>query len=287
MEKKDKDILVRARFNAWDAKDVAFLILSIILLGSGVFFLTSPDLIEISYYPLIGAIPFVLVVIFRILFLGKLHISKSDIYWKTLIGPQRSFPLNDLGFCGFDPKNDNPVLLLTNHQGKKVRRFKEVKPVTAASAIILYFRYMNQLPELVFEFWKPLTKGKRTYEGAKRIIRIDGDVVKEETGFIVLYENKLMYIPTEATKPLKSELEQRLKKAGVLADTEAYPPSPYVMTHTLVEAILEANLPLAIRNEHLANIVSENGGCLLSDPTRNGKTWQWFNEGVELKIQRP
>jgi hypothetical protein len=287
LETTDKDILVKARFNAWDAKDAAFLLLSFILLGSGLFFFSSPDLKDISYYPLIGSIPFIIVVLFRILFLGNLHISKNDIYWKTLVGPQRSFSLNDIGFCGFDPKSDEPVLLLTNHEGKKVRRFKEIKPVNAAGAMILYFRYMNQLPALVFELWKPLTKGKRTYEGVSRITRIDGDVVKEEIGFIVLYDNKLMYIPTEPTKPLKAELEQRLKKAGVLADAAAYPPSKHILTHTLVEAVLEANMPLAIRNEHLNNIVRENGGCLITDPARNGKTWQWFNEGVELKIQRP
>lgn len=287
MDTTRKDILVKGRFNAWDSKDWAFLTLSIVLLGSGLFFLTSPDLIDISYYPLIGAIPFALVVLIRILFLGNLHITRTTIVWKTLVGPQRTYAFSDLGSCDFDPKTDHPVLLITNKLGKKIRRFKENKPTEAAGAIVLFYRYKNILPELVFELWKPLSKGKRTYEGVTRIIRIDGDIQREESGFIVLYENKLLYIPTKSDKPLRPDIAGRLQKSGAMSTKVIYTPSPFVLTHTLIEALLEANLPLAIRNELIQQMVDENGGCILTEPARTGKTWQWFSEGVELKIQRP
>src|SRR5690606_28100589 len=135
-----KDILVKGRFNTWDAKDWAFLLLAIILPGSGLFFLTSPDLREIAIYPLLGSIPFVLIVLLRILFRGSFHVTRDAMVWKIVVGPLRSCSFDTIGFSGFELNKDKPVWLLTNKSGKKIRRFKECKPIHAAGAGILYFR---------------------------------------------------------------------------------------------------------------------------------------------------
>lgn len=288
LETLRKDILVKGRFNTWDAKDWAFLSLAIVLPGLGLFFLSSPDLREIAIYPLLGCIPFVVVVLIRILFLGRFHITRSAVVWKMLIGPLRTASFDTIGFSGFELKNEMPVWLLTNKQGKKIRRFKECKPATAAGAAILYFRYMNELPELVFNLWTPLTKGKRTYENVQRVIRHHGRLVREDVGFIVLYENRLMFIPTIIKQENAAADQVLLEGAGLCNDSLVYHPDPNILTHTLVEAILEANLPLAIRDDYMQRIISENGGCLITEPLRTGKVWEWAHiNGLHMRIERP
>jgi hypothetical protein len=287
LETTRKDILVKGRFNAWDAKDWAFLSLAILLPVSGLFFLYHPDFREIAIYPLLGAIPFVLIVLLRVLFWGRFHITRNEIVWKIIVGPLRSVSFDQVGFSGFELKNEEPVWVVTDKNGKKIRRFKECKPVQAAGAAILYFRYMDLLPEMVFNLWEPLSKGKRTYEGAKRTTFYNGRSIQTDTGAIVLYENKLMFIPTSVQAPAPEAYDPMLEDAGLLRSGNIYHPDGNIMTHTLMEAILEANLPMAIRDGYLQKIMADNDACLLIDPKRTGKTWDWAaGNGIQIKIER-
>lgn len=288
MESARKDILVKGRFNAWDAKDWAFLALAIILLTSGLFFFFHADFREIALYPLLGSIPFVIIVLLRILFWGRFHITRNEVVWKIVVGPMRSVSFDNIGFAGFELKNEEPVWVLTNKAGKKIRRFKECRPVKAAGAAILYFRYMDLVPELVFNAWEPLTKGKRTYEDVKRTIFYNGRSIQSDTGAIVLYDNKLLFIPTSIEAPAPEAYDPMLEDAGLCRSGNIYHPDSNIMTHTLIEAILEANFPVAIREGYLQKIIAENGACLLKDPKRNGKVWEWSaGNGIQMKIERP
>jgi hypothetical protein len=282
-----KEILVKGKFNTWDAKDWVFLFLGIGFLASGIFLFTQLEYRDIFYYPLLASVPFLLVISIRIALLGDFHVTHNTLVWKTLAGSTKVVNWEDIGFVGFERKSTKAVLVTTRTNGKKLRRFHESKPLAAAGAAVLYYRYMDILPELVFNLWEPLTKGKRTYLEVNRIIKIDGHIVQQDTGSMVLFESKLLYIPTEVKHAISVETRNKLQFSKILPAKISYPADSAIPTHSIVESLLEANLPVAIRDTYIDQLVAENGGCLLRNTTHSGKRWQWFQEGIEIQIDRP
>jgi len=283
-----KDILVKGRFNVWNIKDWAFIVLAITLLAVGIFLLSSPDLRTYSYYPLIGAVPFIVILAIRIMLLGNFQITKHNIVWKTLVSSIRTYSFDNIGYMSFEyNKSGQASWLVNNTQGKKVRRFNSLSPVHAAGAAILFFRYKDILPEVVFNLWNPMSKGRRTYENVAYRLKIDGSLAQDATGSIVLFENKLLYIPSDTGGELSAAESERIRKAGFIPEHMTYPADGNIKTHTLIEALLESNLPTAIRDSYIHRIVNENGGHIFSEMNRTGKQWQTFNEGVEVIIVRP
>lgn len=287
MEISRKDIIVKGRYNVWDLKDWLSIILFIVFLAVGLFLLSSPDLRLYSYYPLGASFLILIYIIFRIAFLGNFHVSRQNIVWKTSYSSIESVSFDHIGDMQLEY---NPVgkaiWLVKNKSGQKIKKFRSLSPVSAAGAALLYFRYKDLLPEIVFNTWKPLTKGKRTYEEVDCKIKIDGSTVHEAKGSIVLYENKLLYIPTENIQAISEIEAPRVRKANFLPEFIKYLPDRNTKTHTLIEAILESNFPTAIRDAYIQKIVNENGGNIFVDITRTGKQWQTYNEGVEVIITR-
>lgn len=287
MEITRKDIIVKGRYNVWDLKDWLSIILFIVFLAVGLFLLTSPDLRQYSYYPIGVSFLILIYIAFRIAFLGNFQVSRQNIVWKTSYSSIKSVSFDHIGDMHFEYSPvGKAIWLLKSNSGQKIKKFRSLSPVHAAGAAILFFRYRDLLPEIVFNTWKPLTKGKRTYEEVDYKLKIDGSIIQEAKGSIVLYENKLLFIPTEILQPL-SELEaERVRKANFIPDHIKYPSDRNIKTHTLIEAIIESNFPMAIRDAYIQKIVNENGGNIFVDIIRTGKQWQTYNEGVEVIINR-
>lgn len=288
MENTRKDIIVRGRYNVWDIKDWLIIVLFIALLALGLFLLTSVDLQKYSYYPLGAALLASAYIIIRVIFLGNFHVSRFNIVWKTTAGSIHSVAFDQIGDTNFEySAKGHAAWLINNKQGKRLKKLRSVSPLPAAGAAILFFRYKDLLPEVVFNLWKPTTKGKRTYEQVDFKLKIDGTLAHEAKGAIVLYENKLLYIPTQHLQTLSEPELSRIRKAGFIPDFSIYPADGNIKTHTIIEAILESNLPTAIRDAYIQKIVNENGGNIFVEMTRTGKQWQTYNEGVEVIIIRP
>lgn len=287
MELSRKDIIVKGRYNVWDLKDWLSIILFIVFLAVGLFLLTSPDLRKYSYYPIGASFLILLYIGFRIAFLGNFHVSRQSIVWKTTYSSIESIALDNVGDMQLEYNPAGKALwLVKNKAGQKLKKFRSLSPVPAAGAAILFFRYKDLLPEIVFNLWKPLTKGKRTYEEVDCKIKIDGSLIQEAKGSIVLYENKLLYIPTHHLQTISEMEAARVRKANFLPEYIKYHPDKNIKTHSLIEAILESNLPIAIRDAYIQKIVNENGGNIFVDITRTGKQWQTYREGVEVIISR-
>jgi hypothetical protein len=282
-----KEILVRGSFNTWDAKDAAFLVLGIGFLVAGIYLYTLPQYRDICYYALLASLPFIIVVFIRTALLGQFQVTHQQLLWKTLIGAQKACNWDDIGFAGFEFKGKKKFLVTLRNNGKKLRRFHEIKPLSAAGSAVLYYRYMDVLPELVFNLWEPQQKGKRTYLQVNRTIKIDGHIVQKDAGSMVLFESKILYIPTLVEDNISNETRSKLQYIKILPPKIAYPPDADVPTHSLVESLLEANLPMAIRDGYIDQLVAENGGCLLRNYYHSGKKWQWLHEGVEVLMERP
>lgn len=288
MEITRKDIIVKGRYNVWDLKDWLVIILFITLLALGLFFLTSPELRKYGYYPLGFSLLSLVFIILRVIFLGNFHVSRFNIVWKTMVGSIHSVAFDQIGDMNFVySTTGRAAWIVNNKQGKRIKKFRTVSPLPAAGAAILFFRYKDLLPEMVFNLWKPVTKGKRTYEQVDFKLKIDGTLAHEAKGSIVLYESKLLYIPTHQQQTLSEPELLRIKKAGFVPEFSIYPADGNIKTHTLIEALLESNLPTAIRDAYIQKIVNENGGNIFTDMTRTGKQWQTYNEGVEVLIIRP
>lgn len=287
MENTSKDIIVKGRYNVWGLKDFLFIIIFIVLLALGLFLFSSVDLKKFSYYPLGASLLAFIYIIIRFMFLGNFQVSRFSIIWKTSIGSIQTLGIDKVGEMALEYNNPGKAsLLLKNHENKKIKRFRSISPVTGAGAAILYFRYKDILPEVVFNIWKPLSKGKRTYEQVGYQLKIDGTIAYDATGAIVLYENKLLFIPTNVTNSLSDPEIERIRKAGFSPEFVKYTSDENIKTPTLIEALLDSSLPQPIRDSYIHKIAEENGGNIFADITRNGKQWQTYNEGVEIIITR-
>lgn len=287
MEINRKDIIVKGRYNVWDLKDWLSIILFLVIIAIGLFLLTSPDLRKYSYYPLGGGLLILAYILFRIAFLGNFQVSRQNIVWKTSYSSIESLAFDKIGSMHLEYNAVGKAFWhVLNHSGQKIKKFRSISPVPAAGAAILFFRYKDLLPEIVFNIWKPLSKGKRTYEEVNYKVKIDGSTVQEAKGSIVLYENKLLFIPTAVEQELTESARMRVLKAQLIPDHIKYAPDANIKTHTMIEAIIESNFPIAIRDAYIQKIVNENGGNIFVDITRTGKQWQTYNEGVEIIITR-
>lgn len=288
MENTRKDIIVKGRYNVWNIKDFLFILIFVALLAIGLFLITSVDLQKFSYYPLGASAIILFYIISRIMLLGNFQLSRFNIIWKTSVGSIQTMGIENIGSMDLEYNSQGKASwLLKNHQNKKIKRFRSLSPVISAGAAILFFRYKDVLPEVVFNIWKPLTKGKRTYEEVDYQLKIDGTLAYNAKGAIVLYENKLLFIPTSVTNTLSDPEIVRIRKAGFSPEFIKYSYDNNIKNHTIIEALLDSNLPQPIRDSYIQKIVNDNGGNIFADITRNGKQWQAFNEGVEIKITRP
>lgn len=259
-----------------------------LLTAIGIFLFSSIDLQKYSYYPLGVALLLLIYIIYSVMSLGSYTVSQTSIIWKTLSGSIHTIQLENVGDMELKySKSGTPYWIVKNKEGKKIKQFKRVTPIQASGAAILFFRYKDVLPEIVLNIWKPNNKGKRTYEEVDYKLKIDGTLAINTKGSIVLYENKLLFIPSTLSQTLSSPEIARIQKAGFYTELTKYLPDFNIKTHSLIEAILESNLPTAIRDSYIQKLVNENGGFIFVDITRTGKQWQTYNEGVEVIIVRP
>lgn len=287
MENTRKDTIVKGRYNIWEFKDFLFILIFIALLGIGVFLVTSADLQKFSYYPLGVSLIVLVYIILRIMFLGNFQVSRFNIVWKSAIGSIHTMGIDNIGSMELEYKHQGKASwLIKNLNNKKIKRFRSISPIPGAGAAILFFRYKDILPEVVFNIWKPLTKGKRTYEQVDYKLKIDGTLAYDAKGTIILYENKLIFIPTSTSNTLSEPEMNRVKKAGFSPEYVKYTSDENIKTHTLIEALLDSNLPQPIRDSYIHKIVFENGGNIFADIAKNGKQWQTYSEGVEIIITR-
>lgn len=287
MENTRKDIIVKGRYNVWDLKDFLIILIFISFLAVGLFLLTSIDLQKFSYYPLGAAAILLIYIIARIMLLGNFQVSRFNIIWKTSAGSIKTMGIENVGNMELEYNSQGKASwLVKNSQNKKIKRFRSLSQVKEAGAAIIFFRYKDILPEIVFNIWKPLSKGKRTYEGVAYQLKIDGTIAYDATGSIVLYENKLLFIPTNVTNSLSDPEIERIRKAGYSPEYIKYTADENIKNHSIIEALLDSNLPQPIRDSYIQKIVNDNGGNIFTDISRNGKQWQTYNEGVEIIITR-
>lgn len=287
MENTRKDTIVKGRYNTWDLKDFLFILIFIALLGIGLFLFTSVDLQKYSYYPLGTSFLVLIYIITRILFLGNFQVSRFNIVWKSAIGSIHTLAIENIGSMELEyNKHGKASWVLKDHQNKKIKRFRSISPISAAGAAIIFFRYKDVLPEIVLNTWKPLSKGKRTYEEVDYQLKIDGSLAYKAKGSIVLYENKLLFIPTNISNALSEPEIDRIRKAGFSPEFIKYTYDGNIKNHTIIEAILNCNLPQPIRDSYIQKVVNDNGGNIFVNITKSGKQWQSYNEGVEILITR-
>lgn len=287
MENTRKDTIVKGRYNTWDLKDFLFILIFIALLGIGLFLFTSVDLQKYSYYPLGTSFLVLIYIITRILFLGNFQVSRFNIVWKSAIGSIHTLAIENIGSMELEyNKHGKASWILKDHQNKKIKRFRSISPISAAGAAIIFFRYKDVLPEIVLNTWKPLSKGKRTYEEVDYQLKIDGSLAYKAKGSIVLYENKLLFIPTNISNALSEPEIDRIRKAGFSPEFIKYTYDGNIKNHTIIEAILNCNLPQPIRDSYIQKVVNDNGGNIFVNITKSGKQWQSYNEGVEILITR-
>lgn len=283
-----KDIITKGRYNVWDIKDLLIIILFITFLGMGAFLFTSQELQQYSFYVLGAGLITLIYIIVRILFRGKFHVSRFNIVWKTTVGSMHSVAYDQIGntYLEYSEKG-NASWLIVDAQGKKTKKFRAISPLPSAGVGILYFRYKDILPEVVFDYWNAEKKGKRTYDLIHFKIKIEGTLVTESQGSIVLYDKRILFIPTSEAQSISEPEVSAIRKAGFSFDKGKFPPDSNIKTHTLIEATLESNLPEHIRDSYIERIAKDNGGQVFANMIRNGKQWQVFNEGVEILIERP
>lgn len=287
MENTRKDTIVKGRYNTWDLKDFLFILIFIALLGIGLFLFTSVDLQKYSYYPLGTSFLVLIYIITRILFLGNFQVSRFNIVWKSAIGSIHTLAIENIGSMELEyNKHGKASWILKDHQNKKIKRFRSISRISAAGAAIIFFRYKDVLPEIVLNTWKPLSKGKRTYEEVDYQLKIDGSLAYKAKGSIVLYENKLLFIPTNISNALSEPEIDRIRKAGFSPEFIKYTYDGNIKNHTIIEAILNCNLPQPIRDSYIQKVVNDNGGNIFVNITKSGKQWQSYNEGVEILITR-
>ncbi|MCO5232266.1 MAG: hypothetical protein LC105_10415 [Chitinophagales bacterium] len=288
MENISKDIIVRGRYNTWDTKNWLLILIFMLLTAIGIFLLSSIDLQKYSYYPLGAALLVLIYIIISVMMLGSFSLSNTSLIWKTINSSIHTIHLDQVGDMQLVySKSGTPSWLLLNKQGKKIKRFSHISPIQASGAAILFFRYKDILPEIVLNIWNPNTKGKRTYEDVEYKLKIDGTLAIHTKGAIVLFENKLLFLPSSPLQTLSSPEIARIQKARFQTELAKYLPDYHIKTHSIIEAILESNLPSAIRDSYIQKTVNENGGFIFVDITRTGKQWQTYSEGVEIIIVRP
>ena len=283
----NSDILSKGRYNTWDLKDWLIILIFLTITALGAFLYTSAELKMYSFYLLGASLALFLFILIRFLFRGRFHVSKFNIVWKSTIGSLHSITFDKIGEMHLLDSNEGRVAWnILDLKGKKIKKLRAIAPVESAAIGILYFRYKDLLPEIVFNNWEPRKKGKRTYEAVSYQIKLDGNELYAIHGAIVLYEEKLLFIPTEKSNAL-SELEKtRIHTSELGQASGIYPEDPHIKTHTIIEAILESNLPTAIRDTYIQKVVEQVSGKIYYNMIKDNKSWHQQNEGIEVVISR-
>lgn len=282
-----KDIIAKGRYNVWNMKDLALIILFAVLVTASVFLFKMEDFREYSYY-VMGAAALVLLIEAVVISLkGSFHISRFSIVWKPIGGAMKSIAYDKLGGVALEYDAEGRASwVIQNQQAQVVKKFKNLSSAQSAGASILFFRYKDVLPEVVFNYWQAEKRGKRTYDELLYKLKIDGTVVAEMLGAAVFYDHRVLFLPTSVSETLSSPEIKVVEQADLLLPEGKYQPDRNIATHTLVEAVIESDLPAHIRDAYLEQIAQENGGRIFANMSKTGRQWQIFNEGVEVEITR-
>ncbi len=282
-----KDIIAKGRYNVWDIKDFLFVILCMTFLALGFFLLTSEELLKYSYYLFGAGLIIFLYLNFRLLRRGNFQVTRFSIVWKSMGGSLQSIAFDKIGAIDFEYSDKGAVSWhIKDLQRNTVKKFKAISPLISAGAGVLYLRYKDVLPEVVFNYWEAQKKGKRTYDEVDYQLRIEGTTVVQMKGALVLYDKRLLFIPTTEAQSMSEPEIKVVEEVGFILPESRYQPDGNIKTHTLIEAIIESNLPHNIRDSYLEKIAEENGGKIFANMNREGKQWYTGQNGVEVVIAR-
>ncbi|MCO5248242.1 MAG: hypothetical protein M9887_04750 [Chitinophagales bacterium] len=282
-----KKIIAKGRYNSWNTIEWLSIILIVVLIGLSVFLFSSEELRTHSIYPVIAALFLIIFIVIQYGLRGNFYISNTDILWKTNYGKIHTVLYEELGDNQLEYRSNNKTnWLLFNKEGKRIKKFRTIHSLTDAGASILLFRYKDFLPEIIFDYWTPNKKGKRTYQNIQLELKLNGELVFKTLGTITLYTDRLLFIPTQIIENINKFDIVSVHKAGFFDKKAMYLPDKNILTNTLVEAVLESDFPPAIRDSYLQKICDDNGGQIFVNMKKDGKQWKTFNEGIEVCVER-
>lgn len=287
MSKTQKNIIAKGSYNSWSVIEWLSILLVFILAALSVFLFSSEDLRTYTLYPGIATLVLIAYVIVRLGILGTYYVSFEDILWKSNFGKIHTVAYDDLGDSKMEyPLKKKPKWILKNKNGGFIKKFRLLKSPVSAGASILVYRYKDFLPVSVFDYWKPLKRGKRTYQKTNLELKINHEVVHTASGSITLFADRLLFIPDGITQALDELSLKAVRQAGFFERTPIYTPDENIYTHTLVEAILENDFPPAIRDSYLQKICDDNGAQVFLNMKKDGKQWEISSQSVTVTITR-